>query len=481
MGEFIRSALQALPNVASSPSAFVAYLLVVAAWLIIALRVKRNKELLEHLKDLPTKDRLQALRDEMGTTPLKEGFTPEQYLRSRIHLYYFIGFGMICVLILIIFVVSASLPKEKEGTTAVDITLFQEEPNSNEIQTESEARTKHEAETKIEPAPSDKIRIGVMSHLRKDSQRRRAKRSFKLNEVTYTYERVGDKVLIKPVVPYLSILQSGGPIEGSDFFFNKVYPKLSIKVVNNTKETIYLTEVAVNIKSSAIDKEPVIGVGSENWDDLRIYNEGWGSVISPKLSFGTTDADSCKKLDPRSMPLKHSIDLKTFSDSVDISMKPYVYVPPSIEHKGNVIIERTSPNSHACIYGNIKYTTEDSSERTVAFKTTLWVGTRPVEVELLQTSMSASAEYKLSLEVGLPVKAEEPAYTKRIPISHYIKPGDVDHFRILVVADKSSMFNLSFDFLTADGKVLHSRDVILNTFISRFWDEYKVEEVKNLK
>jgi hypothetical protein len=480
MVEFIRSALQALPSVATSPLALVAYLLVVAAWLIIALRVKRNKQLLKHLKDLPAKDRLQALRDEMGTIPLKEGFTPEQYLRSRRHLYYFVGFGMVCLLILIIFVVSAILAKEKEGTAAVDITLFQEEPNSDQGQTKSEVRAKEETGTKIEAKPSDKIRVGVTSHLRKDAQNHSSKRPFKLNEVKYTYERVGDKVVIKPVVPYLSILRSGGPIDGSESLFRKVYPKLSIKVVNNTKETIYLTEVAVNIRSSTTDKEPVIGVGSEGWDDLRIYNEGWGNLINPKLTFGTTDANSCKKLDPRSRPLKHSINLKTFSDSVDISMKPYVYVPPREERKGNWVTIRLYPNTHACIYGKIEYTTEDSSERTVAFKTTLWVGEKG-EVPRFGVTMGASAEYKLSLEVGLPVKAEEPGYTKRIPISHYIKPSDVDHFTILVVTDKSAMLNLSFDFLTADGKVLHSKNVILNTFISRFWDEYKVEEVRVIK
>src|ERR1700752_2544238 len=92
MESFISNALKALPSVASSPLAIIGYIAAIAAWVFIGWRVVRNKNLLENLKDLPPKDRLQALKEEMGRVPLKEGLTPEQYLRSRTHLYILIGF-----------------------------------------------------------------------------------------------------------------------------------------------------------------------------------------------------------------------------------------------------------------------------------------------------------------------------------------------------------------------------------------------------
>lgn len=113
MEEFLKSAFSALPSVASSPLAFLGYIIVTAAWVVIALKVKRNKNVLEHIKDFKADDRAQVLRDEMGIVPLKEGLTAEQYLRSRIHRYYFYGFALICFLILAIFVVSAYWAKNK--------------------------------------------------------------------------------------------------------------------------------------------------------------------------------------------------------------------------------------------------------------------------------------------------------------------------------------------------------------------------------
>ena len=463
--DFLRSAFSALPAAASSPLALAAYVVAVIAWVIVVWRVKRNKHLLANLDKLPENKRLDVLRLEMGVVNLKSGLSPEQYVRSRIHLYYLIGFGMICVLILLLFAISSSISKKKEGEASVDITLSQEKPGNNE------------SAAAMELPPSDSIDFGVQSHLQKDSYASTAKKT-PLSEVRYVYERSEDKVFIKPIVPYLSWVENGGVIEGSGVSLSQVYPELSIKVVNNTDETIYLTEVAVNIKSSSINKEPLVAVSEETWDDLHIYNKGWGQIINPQLSFGVADAKDCAKLDPRSRPTKHSITVDSFSESMEVSMKPYVYVPPLIEQKGNVTIMRSESNTHACIYGKLAYETEDSAKRAVNFRTTLWVGT--LGVEEYGSTLKATARYEVALE-ALSIKAGEPGYTKRIPISQYIKPGDVDHFTILVIPNKSAEFNLSFDFVKANGEKLHSRDVILNTFVPRYWKELEVAEIKMLK
>lgn len=105
--EYIKDIVRALPNVASSPFAFVGYALVTVAWMVIALKVQRNKNLLTNLKSLPPQDRLPALRDEMGTVPLREGLSPEEYLKSRIHLYYFLAFALLCVTVILVFVVAS--------------------------------------------------------------------------------------------------------------------------------------------------------------------------------------------------------------------------------------------------------------------------------------------------------------------------------------------------------------------------------------
>jgi len=115
--DFLKSALDAIPAAASSPLALAAYVSVIFAWLLISIRVRRNRNLLKNLDRLPEQDRLSALQLEMGHVPMRAGLSPAQYLRSQIHKYYFFGFVIICFLIFLIFAISAS---HLHGTAAAD-------------------------------------------------------------------------------------------------------------------------------------------------------------------------------------------------------------------------------------------------------------------------------------------------------------------------------------------------------------------------
>lgn len=97
--------IEALPAAAASPFAFASYVILVVAWVVVAFRVKRNKALLKNLQKLPEHDRLNALRLEMHGVELKEGISPEQWIRSKTHNYIFLGFMAICFVIVIIGVV----------------------------------------------------------------------------------------------------------------------------------------------------------------------------------------------------------------------------------------------------------------------------------------------------------------------------------------------------------------------------------------
>lgn len=130
MGDFLRSAISAIPTVATNPLAFVAYIVVIIAWVIIAWRVKRNSNLLKSLDKLPENDRLAALQLEMGTVRLAKGLSPSQYVRSRIHFYYFLGFSILCLVVVIIFVVSAF--KGPEIGTAEGYVFYQRKEASAE-------------------------------------------------------------------------------------------------------------------------------------------------------------------------------------------------------------------------------------------------------------------------------------------------------------------------------------------------------------
>ncbi|MGA7317752.1 MAG: hypothetical protein WBX22_27730 [Silvibacterium sp.] len=109
----LKSLVSALPTAASSPLAFAAYVLVIAAWLVIALRVKRNRQLLDHLEKLPDSDRLKALQLEMGAVQVRAGLTADQWLRSRLQLYYFLSFCLVCVVAVVVFAIAMTTPMSR--------------------------------------------------------------------------------------------------------------------------------------------------------------------------------------------------------------------------------------------------------------------------------------------------------------------------------------------------------------------------------
>jgi hypothetical protein len=108
--DFWRSILAALPNAASTPLAFAAYVFVLIAWLVLAIRVKRNKQLLASLEKLPESDRIKALELEMGAVRVRSGLSANQWLRSRVQLYYFLGFCLLCVLAVVVFAIAMAKP-----------------------------------------------------------------------------------------------------------------------------------------------------------------------------------------------------------------------------------------------------------------------------------------------------------------------------------------------------------------------------------
>lgn len=83
--------LKALPAVATSALALVAFLTLVVAWLFLALRVRRNKHLLDALEKLPPGQRLKALQAEMGHVTPPKNFSAAQWLKWQTRRLYVSG------------------------------------------------------------------------------------------------------------------------------------------------------------------------------------------------------------------------------------------------------------------------------------------------------------------------------------------------------------------------------------------------------
>ena len=94
--------LESIPAAATNTLAFVSYLAAIVLWLIISLKVKNHKLLLENIEKLPEKDRIKAFKTQIHGVTLQSGLSPEQWLKAKIHQYFFISFLTICAVVVII-------------------------------------------------------------------------------------------------------------------------------------------------------------------------------------------------------------------------------------------------------------------------------------------------------------------------------------------------------------------------------------------
>jgi hypothetical protein len=121
--------LSNLGVVAKSPYAFIAYLALVTAWTAILFRVKRNKQLLRRITNLPEEDRLKALRYEMGSVLPVQDLSPDQFLRYVQKRYLFLGSILLIVVVAGLLVTSWYFASRGPlGTIGIDVT----EPTASE-------------------------------------------------------------------------------------------------------------------------------------------------------------------------------------------------------------------------------------------------------------------------------------------------------------------------------------------------------------
>jgi tetratricopeptide (TPR) repeat protein len=122
--ELAQGTLDGLTIAGRGPLYLVAYVVLVVAMVLIAFRVRRFQRLLEHIKDLPARDRLPALREEMGSLPLGEPLSAEQYLKGRIHRYGLVAFLAVLFFTLLTIAVWRSSYEPRSRTTPEDVEIL---------------------------------------------------------------------------------------------------------------------------------------------------------------------------------------------------------------------------------------------------------------------------------------------------------------------------------------------------------------------
>jgi len=277
--------------------------------------------------------------------------------------------------------------------------------------------------------------------------------------VRYYYDRHDDVLEIDYELPYLSLLMKGGPIRPlPSLGFSWWFPKLSIKVVNNTDRTLFLTETAIEVLSSEVNSEPLIVIHNGDHMDagetylqllggFYITNEGWGDVRDAVVDYQLVTNKSGGRPD-----LNGSIGmvrLGTFSERAIVQLLASPSNPYEECRKGG--------STSIDVMGSLSYETERYEKRRTAFQVVM-----PLVVCGGPAGPSiASSQYNVVLE------SDKSGYVKRVPIAQELKPGATDHFLIQLGSDKSAKFDLNISLLAAGRVTMQRKRVSIEIFARR--------------
>nr|WP_321401023.1 tetratricopeptide repeat protein [uncultured Desulfobacter sp.] len=113
---FFQNAFSALLSAATNPLALAGYLAVILSYTIVALKMKRNKQVLDALEKISEKDRRRVLEAEMGHVPIPIDMTAEQYIETRILHYRHIRYWIIAGVVVLLCAIVAWSYREKAKT-----------------------------------------------------------------------------------------------------------------------------------------------------------------------------------------------------------------------------------------------------------------------------------------------------------------------------------------------------------------------------
>lgn len=298
--------------------------------------------------------------------------------------------------------------------------------------------------------------------------------------LSYKVRQDNDITIISPSLPYLDVLNRGGPITGIRSWnstFEWQFPKLDLKLVNNSKETLFFTHAVFQIEESLLDPQPIVVIreSAYNLFHLLVLNEGWGNATECVVRFNIARRDAVADFGE---DLVHEVRIGTLTDSHNADISPALaslgmpagYLSSAsdrwdMDDETQEVIKRFGHS--VVVYGQIDYIGTDvagkSSAHSVKFST---------NVSLVMPGPGAPGPPTYAYEAMLDI--ERSHYEVAVPISHIIKPGDADRFTITVGAPKSSRhrFDLQLKF-NESGEIL-SPPIVLDICLPR-------RDVKNVR
>lgn len=318
--------------------------------------------------------------------------------------------------------------------------------------------------------------------------------------ITYKAKLIDEDLCIDSYASYTETLKEGGPIYplinfGEVFFVG--FPSLDFKVVNNSHQTIFITKIILRISDSYLDTLPLIYVEAD-WANLchfRIVNEGWGNVKNMTLNFRLQDyREKPDFIQPfpytrTNINFKEDVNIDLFEELSDLGIdgKTLVYFYNKLKETdaspyltdeefecarlaqgpyagkdvwGKDELFNSNIPTEIYVTGTMSFTgvSYDKQDKQFSIKFIAYV---PISFPELGAPGVVTGEYDAFLDVN------RKDYEITIPVSQYLKSGDIDRFTLRLGALKSSMHELSAALVLSDGNEVLSKNIKLSLLVPR--------------
>jgi hypothetical protein len=118
---------------------------------------------------------------------------------------------------------------------------------------------------------------------------------------------------------YLTALSHGGSLE-TEFVpgFNVNFPAFDLKVVNNTKQTLFFSETLIDVVSSKLDPTPLLFVAVADPLHFSFFNDGWAPIETCSVRFSIKDSPWKKR--PETYAFERNFG--RFAETLDVDVSP---------------------------------------------------------------------------------------------------------------------------------------------------------------
>lgn len=269
----------------------------------------------------------------------------------------------------------------------------------------------------------------------------------------YRSVRDGDRLRIEPNDQYLDTVHSSGELTELSFWYSPwrlkfALPAIDIKLINNTRNTVFFHRAVFVVKTSTSDPRPIPVFWAQSYEgNLAFSNAGWGEMQNAKLTFGLADSRDAEVDKLYEMPLDGTASAGyrryNIADFVDDSELDHVY-PEDVAH----------------VIGDLQYEYRDVDGR-------LTPSLHPVRVAVrlgaMRFGLPRPPSYYYNLE--LPISGKD--YRVELPISHSLATGEVDRFQIEIGSVSSAHHEFKVELHYNNEEFVETSWINLNVFLSQ--------------